>query len=268
MRNLGCRGLAGHFTALAVASTLAGAAAPAAAASLTLPFNVQFGDGLTGNFGSVTIEERSHGKLEITLALTSELGPKADLHEFYFNFVDSLDVDDVEISHFRCRAWGESELGSCHTDFDIEEDPSVRGGAGSSFDWGVHFGSGASEKGNGYLAELSFKLAAFADDDDDDDDDGDDKGHHWNGRGVGHEKNHNDDDDDDDGDKISLTIADLLESSETKSGLEVFFAAHVAHTDLTSSDSETIGALVPEPGTAALFGLGLLGIAVAGRRRS
>jgi len=248
---------------------LVGAATPAAAASLTLPFNVQFGDGLTGNFGSVTIEERSHGKLQITLSLTQELGLEPDLHEFYFNIDSSLHVDDVEISHFRCRQWGEDSLNSCSTDFEIEEDPSVKGGAGSKFDFGVNFGDGGSKKGNGNLEELSFILAAFADDDDDDDD-GDDKGHHWNGRGVGHERNHeDDDDDDDDGDKISLTIADLLESSETKTGLEVFFASHIQNTDFTSgSDSETIGALVPEPGTAALFGIGLLGIAVAGRRRS
>ena len=271
MRNCG-NGLAGRFAALAAASVLAGAAAPAAAgsltsASLTLPFDVQFADGLTGNFGSVTIEERSHGKLQITLALSSELGPEADLHEFYFNLLDSLDVGDVEISHFRCRAWGESELGSCHTDFEIEEDPSVRGGAGSEFDFGVNFGSGGSKKGNGNLAELSFKLAAFADGGDDDDDgDRHGKDHEFNGKGKGH---HEDDDDDDDGERIELTIADLLESSQTKSGLEVFFAAHVQNTDFSSgSDSETIGALVPEPGTAALFGLGLLGIAIAGRRRS
>ena len=251
------------LAAIFLGACIAGAAAPATAGSLALPLNVQFADGLIGDFGTVLIEEKPHGKLQITVSLTGELGPDADLHEFYFNLDDDLDVDRLVLSHARCMETGDSDFGSCETDFDLEQDPSVRGGAGSSFDFGVNFGNGGSSKGNGHLVAATFKLTAFADDDDDDDHDG--KGH-----GKGHDKGkHDDDDDDDDGDRIPLTIADLLESSKTSSGLEVFFAAHVQSTGLVDgSDSETVGALVPEPGTASLFGLGLLGLAVAGRRRA
>jgi hypothetical protein len=262
MRKCGGRDRAGRLAALAFLLSVAGGAAPAAAASLTLPLDVEFDDGVVGDFGTVFIEERSHGKLAITISLTGALGPDADLHEFYFNLADDLDIDRLVLSHARCMGSGDDGFGSCKTDFDLEEDPSVRGGAGSSFDYGVNFGNGSGSKGNGQLLAATFKLTAYGDEDDDDDDN--DKG-----KGKAKGKGKHDDDDDDDGERIPLTIADLLESSETRRGIEVFFAAHVQDTDLVpGSDSETVGALVPEPGTAALFGLGLAGIALLGRRRS
>lgn len=244
------------LAAVGLGLAVLGAPGVAAALSMTFPLTVVLDSGQTGDFGSISIEEK-RGKLEFTIVLGPDLGPEADLHELYFNLVDGLDVDDLEISHFQCRQADESELGSCKTDFDLDEDPDVEDGAGADFDFGVNFGTGDGKRGNGQLVELSFKLSAFADEDD----------HHHKG------KNKHDDDKrkhDDDDDRVPLAIVDLLESSETKSGIEVFFALHAQSTDIdeSKSHSETVGALVPEPGTAALFGIGLFGLAIAGRRRS
>ena len=232
------------LSALGLGLAVLGVPGVAAALSMPAPLTVVLDSGQVGDFGAISIEEKD-GKLEFTIVLGPDLDPEGDLHELYFNLVDSLDVDDLEISHFRCRASDENYLGSCQTDFDLDEDPDVEDGAGADFDFVVNFGTGDSKKGNGQLAELSFELAAFADDDD-------------HGKGNGKHA-----------DEVPLTIADLLESSETKGGIEVFFALHAQDTDIdeTKSHSETVG-VVPEPGTAALFGIGLFGLAIAGRRRS
>ena len=113
-----------------------------------------------------------------------------------------------------------------NTSYTLDADPPVAGGAGSSFAYGVNFGNGAGPSGNGVLQSASFLLAADSD----------------------------------------LSIADLLTSSSTSQGLDVFFAAHVQGTTLTNQDSETVGSSVPEP---ALLSLGTLGLGCAAlvRRR-
>lgn len=209
--------------------TAGGMALDAPAASL-LSFDVELDEGLEGNFGTILLEDHSDdaaipdGSLRITLSLSGELGPEADIHELYFNLPSAFGDDDLEISGFTCNG------GRCRTGFTLEDDPPVRGGAGSSFDVGVNFGNGAGKKGNGTLQTASFLLAS---------------------------------------EEGPLAIQDLLaESSETRRGIEIFFALHVQETDLArKSDSETVGVVVPEPATAALFACGLLGLVVAGRRR-
>jgi len=71
-----------------------------------------------------------------------------------------------------------------------------------------------------------------------------------------------------------LSTLDVLEAAfanpgVTGRGLEVLFAAHIQGSgNGHGSASATVGVPVPEPDTVALFGLGLVGIAFAGRRRS
>lgn len=70
-----------------------------------------------------------------------------------------------------------------------------------------------------------------------------------------------------------LTVQQVLDAAfaepgVTGRGLEVLFAAHVQGSGHgRGSAAATIGVPVPEPGTAALFALGVAGLAIAGRRR-
>ena len=228
MRDRMRSGAAGALAALVLSVGIVGLAGDAVAGSLTLPLTVEFDDGLTGDFGTILLEDHDEdpaipiGDLRITIVLAADLGDDADLHDFYFNLPDSVDADGLEISDSLCDG------GSCQNDFDLEIGRPVRGGAGSDFDFRVNFGNGGGPPGNGHLDTASFLLGA-------------------------------------DG---PLTIADLVaESSETSAGIEATFAIHVQSTDLVrGSDSETVGTLVPEPGTAALLAFGLAGLGLAGRR--
>ena len=114
--------------------------------------------------------------------------------------------------------------------YELIADPSTRGGAGADFDYAINFGNGAGKRGNGRLTLVSFTLSADQ----------------------------------------PLSIADLMETTLASGGsIEISFAAHVQGTSLFRADSETVGGLVPvpQPSSATLLGLGLVGIAT-GRRRS
>jgi hypothetical protein len=93
---------------------------------------------------------------------------------------------------------------------------------GLHFHWGVNFGNGAGASGNGELKTASFTLFANA----------------------------------------PLSIADLMASSFASGGsIEIFMATHVQGTSFVECvNSETVGAVVPEPSTGLLLmaGLGLL----------
>ncbi len=191
--------------------------APAAQA-LSVPFTFEFDDGDEGDFGTVRVEEDGSGGLFFEITLGPDLGSDADLHFFYFNLLPDLDDDDLRIT----------STDAVFTPYELEEEPRVRGGAGSEFDFAVFFGNGAGRKGNGNLGSATFTISS---------------------------------------DSTSLRLSDLLELSSTSQGLEAHFAAHVQSTS-SRSDSETIGAIVPEPTTSILLGLGLLGLGLAGRRPS
>lgn len=115
-----------------------------------------------------------------------------------------------------------------NTAYALLTSPPVAGGAGSSFGFGVSFGNGAGPPGNGVLQTASFVLSA-------------------------------------DG---ALSVADLLVSSSTSQSIEVYLATHVQGTSLVPGvTSETVGSLVPEPGTFGLLLLGLLGLGAVGSRQ-
>jgi hypothetical protein len=199
--------------ALWVALVLA-AAAPAGAVSF--PLTVEFDDGLVGTYGSVDVIE-SGGDLQFTVTLDPSLGADRDLHELYFNLADGF--TGVAIS----------STDVVNTAYTLSANPSVAGGAGSSFDFGVNFGNGAGGPGNGRLTTATFTLSAAE----------------------------------------ALTLADLAITSSTSQGIESIFAVHVQGTALVAgATSETVGAPIPEPTTAALVVAGLSGLAAFGRRRS
>jgi hypothetical protein len=189
---------------------------PTSARALTLPLTFEFDDGIAGDYGSVRVEENGSGGIFFEITLGPDLGPNADLHYFYFNLISG--VPDLAITSDDAVA----------TAYALETDLSVRGGAGSSFDYSVFFGNGAGPPGNGTLQTASFTLFSSSTD---------------------------------------LSLSDLFELSNTSQGLEASFAAHVQSTS-TPANSETIGAVIPEPTSFALMACGLVGLAVAGRRRA
>jgi hypothetical protein len=119
-------------------------ATPAWGVSFTL--DVEFDDGLVGDYADVEVVEDGNGLLfEVTLL--SALGANADLHRLYFN-LDGV-VPDLQI---------ESD-DVVTTAYVLSVAPPVAGGAGSDFDYGVSFGNGAGGPGNGVLQTASFRIA-------------------------------------------------------------------------------------------------------------
>ena len=118
--------------------------------------------------------------------------------------------------------------GSCETAFDLGSGGSTHGGAGARFDYSVDFGDGGSKKGNGNLQVASFRLEADA--------------------------------------PLGL-LPTPFDASFTSRDLSVIFAAHVPGSQgVAATIGATSAVVIPEPATAALFGVGMLGIAWAGRR--
>jgi hypothetical protein len=133
---------------------LGAAAREAAAASLEFPLAVVLRDGKAGSFGTVRIEELAGGDLEFRITLAPELGPRADLHELYFNLVDGLDDDDLRVSDASCNGHG------CNRPFRVRGSGRLRWGGQARFDFRVDFGKGTGRKGNGMLTEARFVLDA------------------------------------------------------------------------------------------------------------
>jgi len=209
---VGRSGLAGVLGTLGVA--LAAWGVPGVAAAVSFDLDVEFDTGMVGSYARVNVEEVA-GDLDFSIQLNDSLGSAADLHEFYFNlvgFFTGVMITDDDSPRFAYR---------------LSSDPSVAGGAGAGFDYGVNFGNGAGWRGNGVLPMASFRLSADQ----------------------------------------PLSIAALLESSFSSGGtIQSQFAAHVQGTALLpGSSSETVGGLVPEPASGALLALGV--VALATRRR-
>lgn len=130
---------------LAVVTTASGTAA-----AVTVPLETEFDLGVTGPFGTVDITENS-GNLDFVITIdVDELGPAADLHEFYFNIIDSVTVTGLALS----------ATNAPNTPYQLTDHAQVAGGAGSSFDWEVSFGNGGGRRGNGSLVTAIFTLSA------------------------------------------------------------------------------------------------------------
>ena len=215
LRSLPLRG-ALLLPSLVLATALATfGAAPAGAIQFTL--DTEFDTGFVGPHATVDVTE-SAGGLDFVVSLAgTDLGPDADLHEFYFNLAG--DPTNVTLSSSQV----------VQTAFSLDADPPVTGGAGASFDYGVNFGDGAGPPGNGVLTTASFRITADQ----------------------------------------PLTLASLQVLSQTNGGILAHAALHVQGTSLlTGASSETVGGVIPEPGTLLLLGTGFAGLAIQGRRRS
>jgi hypothetical protein len=121
------------------------------------------------------------------------------------------------------------------TDYVLRESHSVAGGAGSDFDFEVHFGNGAGPPGNGVLQMASFLIQPS--------------------------------------DPMSVLSLDaLLDADGTSASggsIDLDLALHVQGTSLVrGSSSETVGGVVPEPATGLLMAAGLIALLLVGRPRS
>jgi hypothetical protein len=186
------------------------------ARAFTFDFSTEFDKGLSGSFATADVIEND-GDLVFDVAVTDSLGSSADLHVFYLNLVDDFSglsvVDDD----------------SPNIPYMLLIDPSVAGGAGADFDFGVSFGNGAGKKGNGVLRTAHFVISADE----------------------------------------PLSIADMFEVSYASGGrYAASVALHVQGTSLVKcQSSETVGGtVVPEPSSAVLLASGLISL-YAGRRR-
>ena len=119
--------------------------------------------------------------------------------------------------------------GSCTSPFELASGKSTSGGSGARFDYRVSFGNGRGKKGNGTVQVASFRI---------------------------------------DADAPLRLIPSPFDPSFTSRHLEVIFAAHVPGIQhVAATIGSTSATPIPEPSTAALFGLGLAGLAWVGRLR-
>lgn len=116
------------------------------ALALSVPLNVDFTAGAVGSYATLTVTE-SGGDLDFVISLAgTTLGAGSDIHEFYFNLVGA----PTGVSILDTNAPSDPYV--------LSTNPSVAGGAGSSFEYGVNLGNGAG--GNGVLTLASFTISA------------------------------------------------------------------------------------------------------------
>ena len=137
------------FTALIM---LASISLAQTASAVTIDLVYEF-DGVepVQTYGTVDITQNGTD-LDFVISYFGNLGSNADIHQFYFNLTTPPDpVTGLVITADNAPDNAYTLLGPS---------PSVTGGAGASFDWGVSFGNGGGPSGNGILQTATFTLSA------------------------------------------------------------------------------------------------------------
>jgi hypothetical protein len=126
---------------------------PFAANALVVSLDIELDTGLTADFVSVDIVENGDSALDFIISVDTDLlGADADLSVFYFNIDNSLvDPEGLRIGSTNAPV----------TEYRLAAARGVRGGSGSAFDFGIHFGDGAGSHGNGVLPIASFTLTGL-----------------------------------------------------------------------------------------------------------
>lgn len=205
--------------------------ATTAQGSISASYDLKYefdGNSLATSFGTVELEEVAGG-IDVTITANTANLHGGDIHNWYFNVADrlsGLSANDFVLSDFggiSNMAIGEFTM--------LGPDPSVAGGAGAEFDWGVGFGNGGGAKGNGTLVEATFHLTTT----------------------------------------LGLYVTDFLSApfAQPNNTPATQMAVHFQDTDIFNADSETVGGVLvnPEPASMVIW-LTIGGCAVAvGRRR-
>lgn len=184
----------------------------------------------TTSFGMIELTQNGTSvQFEITANTANLVG--GDIHEIYFNLPDAVDINSISIS----SSGGVSNQ-SINAFTSLGINPSISGGAGSSFDSGISFGNGGGPPGNGILTTATFSITATG----------------------------------------GLLVSDFLSETSTSSNVPpVFLAVHFQSADVFGNGSETVGGgaaqgpAVPEPSSMALLGIGgLMLLRIRSRKRS
>jgi hypothetical protein len=119
------------------------------ASAVTINLVYEF-DGMEPVQTYATVDITQNGAdLDFAINYVDYLGASADIHEFYFNLTSPPDpVTSLAITVDNHTTDPYTVIGS---------NPSIAGGAGSSFDWGVNLGNGSA---NGNLQTATFTLSA------------------------------------------------------------------------------------------------------------
>jgi len=183
------------------------------AAAYTFDLKYEFdGDLPVLTYGTVDVTQSGDDLLFIiTVDTTTVLGTNADIHELYFNLTFTPTNLAITADNHPNNAY--TLLGP---------NPSVTGGAGASFDWGVSFGNGGGPAGNGTLQYASLTLSADE----------------------------------------ALSVSNLFELSYPNGIPPVNVAVHFQGTATSPGSETIGGYYeVPLPGAMWLFGSGLMGLA-------
>ncbi len=117
------------------------------------------GNSLTTNFGTIVLQDNELlDGVDVTITANTANLLGGDIHEWYFNLPDkfgSLIARDFTLSDF--GGVSNKGIGSFTM---LRSDPSIAGGAGALFEWGVNFGNGGGKNGNGQLTTATFNIDA------------------------------------------------------------------------------------------------------------